>query len=141
RKGDWGVMGDELERFIATESEADLVFVQGLADERAFLRLLKSLRARREAVGLTQREVARAMGTTQSAVSALEHAESDPRLSTLQRYVRAVAAQLVLSYVSTVNAPTVTADQRASVPQSYGTAAKVETRVAGVPYLEFALAA
>jgi transcriptional regulator with XRE-family HTH domain len=34
------------------------------------------------------------MGTTQSAVSELERAEADPRLSTLQRYARSVGAYL-----------------------------------------------
>ena len=41
-----------------------------------------------------QGQVASQMGTTQSAVSDLEKGKSDPRLTTLQRYARAVGRQL-----------------------------------------------
>jgi transcriptional regulator with XRE-family HTH domain len=44
--------------------------------------------------GISQAEVASAMGTTQSAVSDLERGATDPRLSTLQRYARAVGCVL-----------------------------------------------
>lgn len=52
------------------------------------------LRAGRKAAGYSQKDVAQAMGTTQSAVSDLERGETDPQLSTLQRYARATGAQL-----------------------------------------------
>lgn len=48
----------------------------------------------RKAARLSQREVARRMETTQSAVAKFERTGGDPRLSTLQRYARAVGAQL-----------------------------------------------
>lgn len=44
--------------------------------------------------GLTQRDVARLMGTAPSAVSALERVGGDARYSTLQRYARVVGARL-----------------------------------------------
>jgi transcriptional regulator with XRE-family HTH domain len=44
--------------------------------------------------GLSQTAVARRMGTTQSAVSDLERSGSDPRVSTLMRYARALGAPL-----------------------------------------------
>lgn len=56
---------------------------------RALLARLAEVRG-----GRRQREVAAAMGTTQSAVSDLEQGRVDPRLSTLQRYARAVGVRL-----------------------------------------------
>ncbi|MFZ2241947.1 MAG: helix-turn-helix transcriptional regulator [Gordonia amarae] len=42
--------------------------------------------------GLSQQDVAGAMGVTQSAVARIESGERDPRLSTLRRYAHAVGA-------------------------------------------------
>lgn len=46
----------------------------------------------RNRLGLTQTEIARRMGVKQPTVSGFETEGSDPRLSTLQRYARAVDA-------------------------------------------------
>lgn len=48
----------------------------------------------RNRLGLTQTEVANEMGVKQPTVSGFETEGSDPRLSTLQRYARAVDASL-----------------------------------------------
>ena len=48
---------------------------------------------------LRQSDVAQAMGTTQSAISDLETGRVDPRLSTLQRYVRAVGRRVEVSII------------------------------------------
>lgn len=66
------------------------------AYEDAFDRevLLKALVAQRKTLELSQGEVARRMGTTQSAVSDLERGAADPRWTTLQRYARAVGVRL-----------------------------------------------
>ena len=63
-------------------------------DANARGRLLDSLVHLRKAMGLTQTEVARRMGVRQPMVSGLENEGSDPRLSTLQRYARAVETRL-----------------------------------------------
>ena len=57
-------------------------------------RLLRSLRAERRRAGITQAAVARVMGTSQEAISRLERGEADPRLSTLERYAAAIAANM-----------------------------------------------
>lgn len=44
----------------------------------------------RQALGLSQTEVAARMGTSQSAVARLERGDADVRLSTLQRYAAAL---------------------------------------------------
>lgn len=54
------------------------------------------VREARARAGLTQAELARRMGTTQSAVARLERVGSNPRLSTLEQAVAAVGARLEL---------------------------------------------
>lgn len=56
--------------------------------------LLSKLIERRMTAHLRQADVAQAMGTTQSFVSDFENGKTDPHFSTLQRYARAVGAQL-----------------------------------------------
>ena len=63
-------------------------------DEEVEKELLEmDLRALREAVGLTQEELARKVDVTQSQLSKLERRE-DYRLSTLRRYVEALGGKL-----------------------------------------------
>jgi DNA-binding XRE family transcriptional regulator len=91
--GGTAIMTDELDLFI-DERVGREEFAEAYGDEREYLNLVEALLSRRTALGLSQREVASRMGTTQSAVSELERAEADPRLSTLQRYARSVGAYL-----------------------------------------------
>lgn len=63
-------------------------------DSNARARLIRALHKRRLTRGITQRQIAASMKTTQSAISDLEKGDSDPRLSTLQRYARAVSLRL-----------------------------------------------
>jgi transcriptional regulator with XRE-family HTH domain len=58
--------------------------------------LRASLVAQRKAMRMTQTQVATRMSTTQSFVSEFENGGTDPHLSTLQRYGRAVAARLTV---------------------------------------------
>jgi transcriptional regulator with XRE-family HTH domain len=69
-------------------------FVAALEDARARSQLLEGLVKQRKASGLSQKRVAKHMETTQSFISELENGRTDPHLSTLQRYARAVAARL-----------------------------------------------
>ncbi len=57
---------------------------------------LISLRKRRS---LSQTEVARRMGIGQSSLSGFEKESSDPKLSTLQRYARAIGSRLRVEIV------------------------------------------
>ncbi|MBV2151905.1 helix-turn-helix domain-containing protein [Kitasatospora sp. SUK 42] len=66
----------------------------GLEDAEAYAALVETLVVARIKCGLTQRDVAQLMGTTQSTISAFERAGGDARYSTLQRYARAVGARL-----------------------------------------------
>lgn len=69
-----------------------------LEDEFAFLdEVLKA----RSAAGLTQAEVARRVGTTQSAIARLESGarKHSPSIATLQRYARALGYRLEIKLV------------------------------------------
>lgn len=52
--------------------------------------------ARRRA-GLTQRQLARALGVSQAAIAQLEQPGSNPRVATLDRALRAAGAELVIA--------------------------------------------
>jgi transcriptional regulator with XRE-family HTH domain len=71
---------------------------ESLEDEFSFLD--EVLKARAEA-GLTQAQVARRVGTTQSAIARLESAtgKHSPSISTLQRYAKALGYRLQLRLV------------------------------------------
>lgn len=59
---------------------------------RADLAWVDQLVRRRKQLGLSQAQVAAAMGRSQSVVSDIETMNSDPRLSTLRRYAAAIGA-------------------------------------------------
>ncbi|QRY48144.1 helix-turn-helix transcriptional regulator [Mycolicibacterium boenickei] len=68
-----------------------------IALARAELKMLKDLVELRHHSGLTQQDVADAIGRDKSAVSRFERLDSDPRLSTVRRYARAVGAMVTHS--------------------------------------------
>lgn len=63
-------------------------------DSRERHEIIQALIAERKAQGLSQTQVAERMGVKQPTVSGIETDESDPRLSTLQRYARALGVDL-----------------------------------------------
>lgn len=79
---------------IATETakspDADAEYWNARQDVKERLALVDSLVACRKARGLSQKEVAERMGVKQPTVSGFENEGSDPRISTVQRYARAV---------------------------------------------------
>jgi transcriptional regulator with XRE-family HTH domain len=72
----------------------DPAFAAAYEDVAMRTQLRASLVAQRKAMRMTQAEVAKRMGATQSFVSEFENGGTDPHLSTLQRYGRAVGARL-----------------------------------------------
>ena len=101
-------MTSEQEAAITPEGGAELPLMPGfremalrrMADEQAARmaenrgRLVRELAEQRQAVGLSQTEVAARMGTSQSAVARLEAGTGDVRASTLERYAAAVGGQI-----------------------------------------------
>jgi transcriptional regulator with XRE-family HTH domain len=68
-----------------------------VADDQAGL-VEQLVRARR-AAGLSQTAIAARMGTSQSAVARLERGDADVRLSTLQRYAKALDRSVAFGVV------------------------------------------
>lgn len=58
--------------------------------------LLRGLAARRAALGLSQEEVAARIGVTLAALAHLERGDTDPKLSTIERYAAALGQKLEL---------------------------------------------
>lgn len=65
-----------------------------VAGYRANQALLDDLVERRAAAGRSQRQVADRMGTSQSALNRIEAGETDPRLSTIQRFAAALGSTI-----------------------------------------------
>lgn len=72
---------------IDLEDPGQKLAVDMMRSERAMLDALIRERARR---GISQEDLGREMGVTQSAVARFEGGERDPRLSTLRRYAAAL---------------------------------------------------
>ncbi|MGH3489287.1 MAG: helix-turn-helix domain-containing protein [Actinopolymorphaceae bacterium] len=87
---------DDLDAFLADQLQ-DPAFAAAYEDAHARADLLAGCVRLRKESGVTQAQVARAMGTTQSAVSDLEAGATDPQLTTVQRYARAVGGRLEVS--------------------------------------------
>lgn len=85
---------DFLDEFIDAGVRANPEFrqlVDAALDRR---QLLRQLVRRREALGLSQEEVAAKMGTSQPAVARLESGEVDARGSTIERFAAAVGRRV-----------------------------------------------
>lgn len=63
------------------------------------IRLAMEIHALREKRGLSQRELAERLGTTQSAIARLEAGNVSPSLPTLDKIAKALEAELVVSFV------------------------------------------
>jgi len=89
----WDADDDDFDTYLEHRL-ADPEFRAAYEDAKARSDLLRRFVARRKVRSISQAAVAAQMGTTQSAVSDLEAGSTDPRLSTLQRYARAIGCRL-----------------------------------------------
>ncbi len=85
---------DFLDEMIEERTKANPDFPELVDAALRARRLLRSLAERRRELGLSQTTVAARMGTSQSALARLESGESDPRISTVERYALAVGEEL-----------------------------------------------
>ena len=67
-----------------------------IEDREYFESLAGEISARREAWGLSQRELAELCSTTQSAIARIERGRRPPRIDTLRRIARALDCELVV---------------------------------------------
>lgn len=86
---------DELEPYFEQANKRPS-FRAAYEDAEMLARTVDSLVSHRHACGLSQTQVAHRMGVRQPTISGFETEGSDPRLSTLQRYARAIGARIRL---------------------------------------------
>ena len=103
---------DEFDEYL-DESLRDPGFRAAYEDAEARSQLMGGLVKIRRCLRLTQTEVAKRMRTTQSFVSEFENGATDPHLSTLQRYARAVTARLYVKIEMPPDGPWMPAGQGA----------------------------
>jgi len=84
----------DLEKYIERRKKSDSEFRADFEDGYEHFKIGLVLKQAREAAGLTQDQVATAIGTKKTAISRLENHAEDVRLSTLERYVKAVGKEL-----------------------------------------------
>ena len=84
----------DVKRYTEKRLKEDEAFANGFEVGYANFKIGVMLRQAREAAGMTQEEVARQLNTTKSAISRIENHAEDIRLSTLNRYAKAVGANL-----------------------------------------------
>jgi DNA-binding XRE family transcriptional regulator len=77
-------------------SDDDPELLAAREDTRGVDRLFDTLVTHRQARKISQADVAKRMGTTQSAVSDLERSGSNPKLFTLLKYARAIDMRIHL---------------------------------------------
>src|SRR6266568_8522645 len=90
-------MTDFLAEMISQRTEANPDFpamVEAALNRRE---LLRALAAERQAIGLTQTEVAAALGTSQAQVARLESGNADAKLSTISRLAAVLGKQIEFS--------------------------------------------
>lgn len=86
----------DLSRYVRNRAARDPEFAEGLEEGYQDFKVGVLLRQAREEAGLTQEEVAKRLQTKKSAISRIENHAGDIRLSTLERYARALGQQLSL---------------------------------------------
>jgi transcriptional regulator with XRE-family HTH domain len=90
----------DLSRYAQERAARDPEFAAGLESGYADFKVGVLLRQAREQAGLTQEELAERLDTKKSAVSRIENHAGDIRLSTLERYARALGRSLSLELKS-----------------------------------------
>lgn len=85
---------DFLDEIIEESTKRNPKFPEMLEAAQERRRLLRELATRREKAGITQKDVAAAMKTSQSAVARMERGEIDAKLSTVDRYAAAIGQRL-----------------------------------------------
>jgi DNA-binding XRE family transcriptional regulator len=86
----------DVNRYIEKRIERDAEFADDFEVGYANFKIGVVLRQARKSAGLTRAEVAQQLKTTRSAISRIENHAEDMRLSTLNRYAKAVGTNLYI---------------------------------------------
>lgn len=111
------IFDDDFDSYLQ-EAQQNPEFRAAFEDAQGRNRLLDSLVKLRRILRLTQKQVADRMGVRQPTVAGFEKESSDPKLSTVQRYARAVEAQLTFSLAMPADCDWVSPASRAYRPVS-----------------------
>ena len=87
----------DLKKYVARRKARDPEFAENYEAGYLEFKIGVLLRQAREEAGLTQEEVAQRLDTQKSAISRIENHAEDIRLSTLEKYARAVGKRLHLA--------------------------------------------
>ncbi|MCW2928389.1 MAG: helix-turn-helix domain protein [Thermoleophilia bacterium] len=83
-----------LEDVLAEMAAEDESFAADLKEVQPVVNLVKAITGIRKARGVTQKQLADQVGTTQSAIARLESGDQDPRWSTVHNVLTALGAQI-----------------------------------------------
>jgi len=86
----------DLTKYTQARAARDPEFADGLESGYTDFKVGALLRQAREQAGLTQEQVAERLSTKKSAISRIENSAGSMRLSTLERYARAIGWHLSL---------------------------------------------
>jgi HTH-type transcriptional regulator/antitoxin HipB len=86
----------DLTRYARARAARDPEFAEGFESGYEDFKIGVLLRQARERAGLTQDQVAERLETKKSAISRIENSAGSIRLSTLERYARAIGSELFL---------------------------------------------
>jgi DNA-binding XRE family transcriptional regulator len=89
----------DLQKYINKRKRRDADFAEGFEAGYANFKVGLLLRQAREKVGMTQDDVARKLQTRRSAISRIENHAEDIRLSTIQKYAKALGKNIRVEIV------------------------------------------
>ena len=84
----------DLKKYIADRKKRDKKFAQGYDENYEQFKIGAVLRMEREAAGLTQEQLAHKLKTRKTAISRIENHAEDIKLSTLERFAKALGKKL-----------------------------------------------
>ena len=89
----------DLQKYISKRKRQDPEFAEGFEAGYSNFKVGVLLKQAREKAGLTQDQAARRLRTKRSAISRIENHAEDIRLSTIQRYAKALGKHLRVEIV------------------------------------------
>ena len=89
----------DLQKYINKRKRRDSEFAEGFEAGYSNFKVGILLKQAREKAGMTQDEVARKLRTKKSAISRIENHAEDIRLSTIQRYAKALGKRVRVEIV------------------------------------------
>jgi ribosome-binding protein aMBF1 (putative translation factor) len=89
----------DIKKYIKKRKKTDSGFTENFENGYKDFKIGVLLRVAREKAGLTQEEVARRLRTQKSAISRIENHAEDIRLSTLEKFARAIGKELKIQVI------------------------------------------